>query len=177
MEERPLHCVWVLRQDFCLTKEEMLKPHPSGHCLFYTTIFGKSNSASGHLKHVWGHSILLIKISQRHSLKHLQYVIVDGRKKPFPWRKKAVSKVIKIPLLSSTTKCRCLHISEDSLKQLLDKQRKLSCLVFSSMKLQIHISEEVQSICVVGLPVRKQKTLSSCAVLTLEFAQLLKSLR
>jgi len=44
-------------------------------------------------------------------------------KKPFPWRKKAVSKVIKVPLLSNTTKCRCLS-SEDSLKQLLDKQKK-----------------------------------------------------
>jgi len=69
---------------FCRTKEEMLNPYPSGHCLFYTTVFGKSNSASGHLKKVWGHSILLIKISQRHSLKHLQKVIVDGGKKPFP---------------------------------------------------------------------------------------------
>jgi len=45
-------------------------------------------------------------------------------KKPFPWRKKAVSKVRKIPLLSNTTKSRCLHISEDLLKQLLDKLKK-----------------------------------------------------
>jgi len=45
-------------------------------------------------------------------------------KKPFPWRKKAVSKVRKIPLLSNTTKSRCLHISEDLLKQLIDKLKK-----------------------------------------------------
>jgi len=53
--------------------------------LFYTTVFGKSSSAPGHLKNVCGHSILLIKISQRHSLKHVQKVIVDGVKKAFPW--------------------------------------------------------------------------------------------
>jgi len=45
-------------------------------------------------------------------------------KKPFPWRKKAVSKVRKIPLLSNTIKRRCLHISADLLKQLLDKLMK-----------------------------------------------------
>jgi len=38
--------------------------------------------------------------------------------------KKAVSKVRKTPLLSNTTKRRCLHISEDLLKQLLDKLKK-----------------------------------------------------
>jgi len=37
---------------FCRTKEEMLNPYPSGHCLFYTTVFGKSNSPSGNLKKV-----------------------------------------------------------------------------------------------------------------------------
>jgi len=45
-------------------------------------------------------------------------------KKPSPWTKKAVSKVRKIPLLSNTTKRRCLHISEDLLKQILDKLKK-----------------------------------------------------
>jgi len=110
---------------FCHTKEEMLKPLSSGHCLFYTTIFGKSNSAPGHLKNMQGHSILLIKISQRHSLKHLQKVIVDGRKKSISMEEKNVSKVIKVPLLSNTTKRRCLHSSEDSLKQLLHKQKKV----------------------------------------------------
>jgi len=44
-------------------------------------------------------------------------------KQPFPWRKKNVSKVGKIPLLSNTTKRRCLHIS-DLLKQLLNKLKK-----------------------------------------------------
>jgi len=53
-----------------VAKEQMLNQYPSGHCLFYTAVFGKSNSASRHLKNLWGHSILLIKIS--HSLKHLQ---------------------------------------------------------------------------------------------------------
>jgi len=38
--------------------------------------------------------------------------------------KNAVSKVRKIPLLSNTTKRRCLHISEDLLKQPLDKLKK-----------------------------------------------------
>ena len=37
---------------FCCEKEEMLKPHPSGHCLFYTTVFGKGHSAPGHFKNV-----------------------------------------------------------------------------------------------------------------------------
>jgi len=45
-------------------------------------------------------------------------------KKVFPWKKKAVSKVRKIPLLSYTTKCRCLHNSENLFKQLLDKLKK-----------------------------------------------------
>ena len=66
---------------FCYTKEEMLNLYSSGHCLFYTTVFGKSNSALRHFESVWNHSILLIKISQRHSLKHLKKVIVDGGKK------------------------------------------------------------------------------------------------
>ena len=108
---------------FCRTKEEMLNPYPSGHCLFYTTIFDKSNSAPGHLKHVRGYSILLIKISQRHSLKHLQKVIVDGGKKAVSMRKKKLLQSKKVPLLSNITKRRCLHISEDLLKQ-LDKLKK-----------------------------------------------------
>jgi len=50
-------------------------------------------------------------------LKHLQKVIVDGGKK-------AISNVRKIPLLRNTAKRRCLHISEDLLKHLLDKLKK-----------------------------------------------------
>jgi len=38
--------------------------------------------------------------------------------------KKSVPKVRKIPLLSNKTKRRWLHISEDLLKQLLDKLKK-----------------------------------------------------
>jgi len=38
---------------------------------------------------------------------------------------KAVSKVRKIPLFSNTTKRRRLHSSEDLLKQLLDKLKKV----------------------------------------------------
>jgi len=57
-------------------------------------------------------------------LKHLQKVTVDGGIKAISMEKKAVSKVRKIPLLSNTTKRRCLHISEDWLKHLLDKLKK-----------------------------------------------------
>jgi len=98
-------------------------------------------------------------------LKHLEKVIVDGGKK-------AVSKVRKISLLSNTTKHRCLHIL-DLLKQLLDKLMKAQLFDIYLDETR-DISEEVQLICVVGLPIRKQKSLSICAVLTLEFAQLLK---
>ena len=86
-------------------------------------------------------------------------------KQPFPWRKKNVSKVGKIPLLSNTTKRRCLHIS-DLLKQLLNKLKK-------AQKQQM-FQKRFGWFCVVGFPSRKQKTLASCVVLTLEFAQLLK---
>jgi len=37
---------------FVLKKKEMLNPHPSGYCLFYTTVFGKCNLASGHIKNL-----------------------------------------------------------------------------------------------------------------------------
>ena len=37
---------------FCYTKEEMLNLYSSGHCLFYTTVFGKSNSALRHFESV-----------------------------------------------------------------------------------------------------------------------------
>jgi len=37
---------------FCRTKEEMLDPYPSGHCLLYTIVFDQSNSAPGRLKNV-----------------------------------------------------------------------------------------------------------------------------
>jgi len=40
------------------------------------------------------------------------------------WRKKNVSKVRKIPLVSNTTKGGCVDTSADWLKQLLDKRKK-----------------------------------------------------
>jgi len=46
------------------------------------------------------------------------------KKSRFHGEKTAISKVRKIPLLSNTTKRRCLHISEDLLKQLHDKLKK-----------------------------------------------------
>ena len=39
----------------------------------------------------------------------------------FARRKKAVDRLRKIPLSGKTTKCRCLYLSEDLLKQLLQK--------------------------------------------------------
>ena len=56
-------------------------------------------------------------------MKYLQKVIVYGGNKAVSMEKKKVSKAGKIPLLSNTTKRRCLHIS-DLLKQLLDKLEK-----------------------------------------------------
>jgi len=41
----------IIAYGFCRTTE-MLNPYPSVQCLFYTTVFDKSNSASGHLKNV-----------------------------------------------------------------------------------------------------------------------------
>jgi len=35
---------------FYRKKEQMFNPGPSGHCLFYTNVFGKSSLAPGHLK-------------------------------------------------------------------------------------------------------------------------------
>jgi len=46
------------------------------------------------------------------------------KNKAVSMEKKKVSKAGKIPLLSNKTKRRCLHISEDLLKQLLDKLEK-----------------------------------------------------
>jgi len=37
---------------FYRTREEMLNPYPSAHCLFCTTVFGNSNLAPGHLKNI-----------------------------------------------------------------------------------------------------------------------------
>ena len=123
MEERCLHRLWVL--------SHKRNAEPAS----FTTVFDKSNSAPGHLKNVWGHSILFIKISQRHSLKYLQKVIVDGGKT-------AVSKVRKTPILRNTAKRRCLQISEDWLQQLLDKLKKAQLL---GIKLDetTDVSEEV----------------------------------
>jgi len=45
-------------------------------------------------------------------------------RKLFAWQTKAVSRVRKVPLLNYATECRCLHTSEDLLKQLLDKLKK-----------------------------------------------------
>jgi len=44
------------------------------------------------ISNMWGHSILLIKISKRHSLKHLQKVIVDGEKSRFQSKKNSTYK-------------------------------------------------------------------------------------
>ena len=96
-------------------------------------------------------------------------------KKPFVWRKKAVSKTRKISLLSNTTK----HTLDVFIFQKICWNnfftcwRKLSCLVFTSIKQHI-FQKRFNWFCVVGLPMRKEKPLWSCAVLTLEFAQLLK---
>jgi len=116
---------------------KMLNPYLSGQCLFYTTVFDKSNSAPGHLKNVWCHSSLLINISQRQSLKHLQKVILSGGEKAVSMKKKKnVSKLRKIPLLSNTTK----HIVDVFIFQktcwnnFLTSWRKLSCFVFISIK-------------------------------------------
>jgi len=35
-----------------VTQTEMLNLYGPGHCLFYSTVFGKSSSAPGHLKRV-----------------------------------------------------------------------------------------------------------------------------
>ena len=53
-------------------------------------------------------------------------------------------------------------------------QAEESSVVWYFAQWNNRFSEEVQLICVVGLPIRKQKSLSICAVLMLEFAQLLK---
>jgi len=45
------------------TKEEMLNPYPSAHCLFCKTVFGSSNLVPGHLKNILNHCTILIKIS------------------------------------------------------------------------------------------------------------------
>ena len=167
MEERCLHRVWVLSHKRRNAEPLSFRALPILH-----NLFDKSHSAPGRLKNVWGRSILLIKVSQRHSLKYLQKVIVDGGNKAVSIEKKKVSKVRKIPLLSKTTKRRCLHIS-DLLKQLLDKQKKVQ-LFDIYLDETTDVSEEVQLICVVVLSIMKQKPLASCVVLTLEFAQLLK---
>jgi len=158
---------------FCRTKEEMLNLYHSGHCLFDATVFDKSNWAPVHLKNVWGHSFLLIKISQRQSLKHIQKVIVDEGKKKFPWRKNAVSKLKKIPLLSNTTKRRCPHISEDLLKQPLDKLKKAQ-LFGIYLDETTDTSEKVQLILCCRFANQETKNTGELCCLNLGFAQLLK---
>ena len=159
----PALCIWVLQH-----KRINAAPVSFRAFLLYITVFCKSNSASGHLKNVWGHSILLIKILQRHSLKQLQKVIVVGGKQ-------AVSKVRKIPLLSNTTKRRCLHISEDLLNQLLDKLKKAQLFGdLARWNNRCFRRGSVDFVWYCRFANQETKTLSSCAVLTLEFAKLLK---
>ena len=94
-------------------------------------------------------------------------------KKPFPWRKKNVSKVGKIPLLSNTTKRRCLHIS-DLLKQLLNKLKKAQ-LFDIYLDETTDVSEEVRLILCRRFSIQETKNIGEFfVVLTLEFAQLLK---
>jgi len=40
------------KRRFYRTKEEILNPYPSVHCLFCTTVFGNSNFAPGHFKNM-----------------------------------------------------------------------------------------------------------------------------
>ena len=87
---------------------------------------------------------------------------------------KAFSKVRKSPLFRITLNVDLFIFQKIHLNNFLTGLRKLSCLVFSSMKQQI-FQKRFSWFCVVGLPIRKQKPWSSCAVLTLEFAQLLKA--
>ena len=56
---------------FHRVKEEMLNLYRSAHCLFSTTVFGNNNLAPGQLKMIWNNSEILIKTSQRHSLRYL----------------------------------------------------------------------------------------------------------
>jgi len=143
----------------------MLNSYPSGHCLFYPTLFDKSNSAPRHLNNVWGHSILLIKISQRHSLKHLQKVIVNGGIKAVSMEKKSRLQSKK----NSTIKTIQLNVDVFIFQKIcrnifLTSWSKLSCLLFSSMKQQI-FHKRFSWFSVGGWPIRKQKSLVSCDVL------------
>ena len=151
MEERCLHRVWVLSH-----KRRNAEPVSFRALPILYNLSDKSHSAPGRLKNVWGHSILLIKVSHRHSLKHLEKVIVDGGKK-------AVSKVRKISLLSNTTKRRCLHIL-DLLKQLLDKLKKAQ-LFDIYLDETTDISEEVQLILCCRFANQETKTIGeSCCL-------------
>ena len=56
---------------FHRVEEEMLNLYRSAHCLFCANAFGNNNLAPGHLKIIWNNSKILIKTSQRYSLRHL----------------------------------------------------------------------------------------------------------
>jgi len=79
--------------------------------------------------------------------------------------KKKVSKVRKIPLLSKTTKRRCLHIS-DLLKQLLDKQKKVQ-LFDIYLDETTDVSEEVQLILCCSFVNHETKTIGKLCCLNL----------
>ena len=87
-------------------------------------------------------------------------------KQPFPWRKKNVSKVRKMPLLSNTTKRRCLHIS-DLLKQLLDKLKKAH-LFDICLDETTDVSEEVQLIFCCKFANQETKTIGELCCLNVE---------
>jgi len=79
-------------------------------------------------------------------------------------KKKAVSKVRKIPLLSNTTKRRCLHISEDLLKQLHDKLKKAQLFDIHFDEIA-DISEEVQLILCCWFANQETKTINELCCL------------
>jgi len=71
----------------------------------------------------------------------------------------------KIPLLSNSLQLNVdVFIFQICWNNFLTSWRKLSCLVFSSMKQHI-FQKRFSWFCVVGVPIRKQKPLASCAVL------------
>ena len=53
------------RVDFIAQKKNcLINPYPWAYCLFCKSVFGNSNLAPGHLKNIWNHSTILIKISR-----------------------------------------------------------------------------------------------------------------
>ena len=87
LKKRKWHDDYIAR-GFYRTKEEMLNPYPSVHCLFCTTVFGHCNLAPGHFKNMKSqrhtHQDQSWHITRRrgrckeHYLRHLLKVIVDN---------------------------------------------------------------------------------------------------